>query len=322
MISVIIPSRNAAARTSATVRGFLEAADATATPVEIVVVDDCSRPGEAYAPGAHSDRRIRLVANKVNLGRGCAVNTGAHCAKGRWLLIVDCDCPPTSTDFFASHLLALREGADVSIGALYGGGSDFWRRYQDMASSRRVRKFKQGAPYALTTQNIMIDAEWFRRIGGFDAAYVRYGFEDRDFIIRLAEAGARITYAADAGVRHDDDSTHLASIASKMRDAGEFTASKFRRDHPDAYRHIGYAALDASVHPTLRPLGKIFGRIACNTAARLDPWLDRLPFAVGRWLATTVSGLAFLYGTTRADTFLDAEDPTTDSPLRRGSEHR
>lgn len=297
MISIIIPTHNAAARTRATAAHYLSAADMSKSIVEVVVVDDGSRVDERGALQANADPRVRFVMKETNLGRGGAINAGAHVAAGKWLLIVDCDCPPASLDFFIEHKHALQAGADISIGSLKSSGNNFWSRYQNEAVLRRQSQFAAGYFYAFTTSNVLLNAEWFKRVGGFDTAYARYGFEDRDLFIRLIEAGARIAYTPTAGVVHEDENLRLATILSKMRDAGEFTAARFQHNNPEAYRVLGYAAIDARLHPWLRPVSWVLGRLVFTIAPYLDPLLERLPFPIAKSAAKMMTAIAFLHGT-------------------------
>jgi glycosyltransferase involved in cell wall biosynthesis len=299
LVSVVIPSRNSSARALATARRFLAAADAETLHAEVVIVDDGSRADERAALGEAGDKRVRVVLSEANRGRGAAVNLGAATASGGLLLIVDCDCPPASDDFFRAHLANIASGANASIGALLRGNDGFWGRYQDVAVARRERQFAAGTPFAFTSQNVLLDADWFRRIGGFDEGYSRYGFEDRDFFIRLSAAGARIAYAPGAGVVHEDENIRLASIMPKMRDAGEFTSTRFLQCHPVQYRQLGYAAIDVRARPWLLPVGAWLGRAAMSLGPRLDPWLPRLPFACAALLAKAMTALAYMHGTSR-----------------------
>lgn len=316
VISILVPTRNAVARTAATCKAFLAAADATGHDVEIVVVDDESTPDAWYALQRLASDRIRVVRNPRNLGRSGTVNRAASLARGNRLLIVDCDCPPAAPDFFARHAEVLHAGADASVGRLLRRKNDFWGRYQDRAVARREAQFARGMPYAFTSQNVLIDTTWFRHIGGFDEGYAQYGFEDRDFFIRLAAAGARIAYSPEAGVIHDDEHIGLPSVARKMRDAGKFTSTYFARTHPGPYRQLGYGALDVRVRPWLWPIAKIAGPLAVWLAPAIERLLGRIPFGIARWIASATTAGSYLYGTSLAPRHYASAEATAPSPKR------
>jgi glycosyltransferase involved in cell wall biosynthesis len=298
MLSIVIPCHNAGRRAIETALRYQDIArQADCPPIEILIVDDASAEPERNLLVFDQESPVRIIDTPINLGRGGAVNFGARAARGDRLLIVDCDCPPAGTSFLHDHLRALELGADASVGRLQRRRDDFWGFYQDRAVRRRERQFENGMPYAFTSQNLMIAASWFRRIGGFDEAYKHYGFEDRDFFIRLAEAGARIAYTPSAAVIHDDVNIFLTTVVPKMRKAGAITSAYFSKQHPSEYARLGYAAIDVSVRPWLRPLAMTVGKIAFSAAPLIDWWLPRRPFALARILASAASGFSFMVGT-------------------------
>lgn len=297
LISLVIPTRNASAQTRSTIAKHIVCADGAGLSLEVVVVDDGSARSELESLQEISDPRVKVIVNDTNLGRGGAINAGVCATTGELLLIVDCDCPPANHEFLSEHMRSLDAGTNVSIGALLSRGSDFWSRYQDQAVIRRERQFAEGTMYAFTSQNVLMDSAWFHAIGGFNQSYRRYGFEDRDFFIRLAAAGAKIGYTPLAGVIHEDENIKLETIIPKMMDAGEFTALRFTCDHPEAYRKLGYAAIDARMRPWLGLLGRMFGRPTLKMSRGIDPLLNRLPFSIAKAIVKVITALAFICGT-------------------------
>lgn len=295
-ISVVIPHYNASATLEATVATVQSAARAEAVRIETIVVDDGSTDGHRARLDALRDQGVVVIFGERNSGRSSAVNLGAASATCDLLLILDCDCRPGSNSFFSSHLKAIAH-ADVSLGGLLAMEGDFWGRYQDLAVERRLGQFEAGIPFTFTTQNVLVKRSVFLAVGGYDPAYTRYGFEDRDLLIRLHESGARFNHASGSEVLHCDDRISLASVARKMYQAGKYTASRFRSRHPNAYLALGYGRLDVKLHPLLRPAGRLGGGIALRVAPTIDPWLDRMPFALGLLIARAISAMAFMGGT-------------------------
>ena len=227
-ISAILPTLNAADLTRRTVERHLAAAAVCGVPFEAIVVDDGSNDGELTKLRTLESLGVRIIENQVNLGRGGAINRGAREARGNYLLILDCDCPPADCRFPSlSRRDAVKADVDVSIGGLRGCGNDFWSRYQDLAVSRREKQFRAGNLYSFTSQNVMVSAACYQQVGGYDERYDRYGFEDRDFFIRLAEAGASFAYTPSAAVIHEDSGISMASLSRKMVEGGRHTARQF-----------------------------------------------------------------------------------------------
>lgn len=83
--SFIIPHKNALGLLSRCLDSIPRRQD-----VEIIVVDDNSRPAERPVPGDPSVRIVQLEPDQSR-GAGRARNTGLECAEGKWLLFADCD---------------------------------------------------------------------------------------------------------------------------------------------------------------------------------------------------------------------------------------
>lgn len=299
IISVVIPHYNASDLLATTVERMRMAADVEHVPVELIVSDDGSSEQHRSALLRLQDTGLKIVFSERNLGRSGAVNRGVAVAASELILIVDGDCHPGSDKFFSSHLSAI-SGADVSLGGLLKFKNDFWGRYQDIADARRVRQFKAGIPFSFTTQNMMVRKKAFQSVGGFDESYQKYGFEDRDLLIRLLESGARFAYSPSSAVVHCDSRISLTSTAKKMREAGRYTAKIFRGQHPVAYQVLGYSRLDANIHPALKFIGRPGRIVAGWLATSIDPLLNMVPFRAGFFMARAVTALAFISGTSES----------------------
>lgn len=90
-VSVIIPARNEAALIGQTIEAALDAADACAGDVEVIVVDNASTDATAaIVAGYGADGRVRLTPC-ARLGSAAARNVGARQAHGAILAFVDAD---------------------------------------------------------------------------------------------------------------------------------------------------------------------------------------------------------------------------------------
>jgi len=298
-ISAILPTLNAADLTIRTVEGHLDAAAVCGVPFEAIVVDDGSTDTELKKLRTLESLGVRLIENQVNLGRGGAINRGAREASGNYLLILDCDCPPADSDFLRFHVDAVKANVDVSIGGLRGCGNDFWSRYQDLAVARREKQFRAGNLYSFTSQNVVVSAACYRQVEGYDERYDRYGFEDRDLFVRLAEAGARFAYTPSAAVIHEDSGISMASLSRKMVEGGRNTAQQFATAHPPAYAVLGYAALDVSQRPVLVAIAKSMALILPWWVKLIDAAVrtNVLPFGMLALMARATNAASFSYGT-------------------------
>ena len=89
-ISIVVPAFNCAQWLEAAVRSCLEQ---SMTPLEVIVVDDCSRD-QTFArltEFAKSEPRIKVHRHIVNLGKGAALRTGIQNATAPIVIIQDAD---------------------------------------------------------------------------------------------------------------------------------------------------------------------------------------------------------------------------------------
>ena len=298
LLSVVIPVFRDGARGIAATNAMLRQSLPDGVECEIIVVDDGSGDGTSAQLSECNDARVRIMSLPFNQGRSSARNAGVTVASGKFVVFMDCDCIPDA-GFLAAHFAALSSGSVASTGHVTGDGTGFWSRYQCEASMRRKLQHSQGASYAGSSQNMAVRRAAFEAIGGFDKGYRRYGFEDRDFLLRISEIG-RIAWADDAIVHHQD---HLAlsHISLKMREAGEYTSAQFSGRHPDAYRRLGYASIDT--HMSL--FAKLVAPACIWVASLLATGFDKLrcerwlPYALAKQIVRVTSALSYLSGTAR-----------------------
>ena len=300
IVSVVLPVFRDGARALQAARSLLPQHLPPDTLLEVVLVDDGSGDGTPELLGTLKDSRVHVLALGLNQGRSAARNAGAHFAGGDMVVFMDCDCLPLHDRFLSLHMEALDSGHIASTGHVVGTGGGFWDRYQREASSRRAIQHARGMPWSGSSQNMAVRKPAFEQVGGFDTGYRHYGFEDRDLLLRLSALGS-IAWSAGSGVSHLDKLA-LRDVSRKMTEAGTFTSRRFATRHPQAYRGLGYAALDARDHWWLRPLGALLGPRLPAIAGRMDAVLlaDRVPYPLRKALVRVVSALSFVYGTMRS----------------------
>lgn len=294
LISVVIPVYRNAEAALRLVAALHAQKLADSDALEIILVDDGSGDDTGTKLTTADGSQVRILSLTQNQGRGGARNAGATVAHGTTLAFIDCDCMPEDGMLLQRHLTTLRQGAIASCGPIHAPGAGFWARYQQAASRRRAQLHANGVSHAGTTANFVVCRSAFAQVGGFDSGYRRYGFEDRDVLVRLAAIG-RIAWTETATMWHLDALT-LPGVLAKMREAGGTSGAKFARAHPSAYQTLGFAAVDARLHPWLRLLGRVFGPLL-HGAPTLDRVLDKLPFMMAAGLVRALSALAYMRGT-------------------------
>lgn len=154
-LSIVIPAYNEERRLPATleaVRGYLETKQLDF--VEVVVVDDGSRDGTAalVERASAEDRRVRLVKNPGNRGKGYAVRHGMQEARGEWVLFSDADLSAPIEELDKLEAAIEKAGADGAIGsraldrALVGKRQSVLREFSGRVFNL-VMRLVTGLPY-------------------------------------------------------------------------------------------------------------------------------------------------------------------------------
>ena len=227
LISIVIPNRNAAG----TIGRCLAAAQASQHGnFEIIVVDDASEDNSTEVIERY---RCKLVRLEQHGGTARARNVGASHSRGQILFFTDADCllqPDTLA--LAAQTLA-REGANALIGGTYTLAPYDWRfcsRFQSIFINYFETKHAPAADY-LATHALAIDADVFRRHGGFAEA-VRPILEDVEFSHRLRRAGCTLVMNPAILVQHIFD----YSLPRSLRNA--FTKSLYWTGYAIANRDL------------------------------------------------------------------------------------
>ena len=298
-ISIVIPAYRDADRALALLAAWRDQSPVPGWDTELIVVDDGSGDGSADRIATALPANARLHALPRNQGRAAARNAGAALATGDWLYFMDCDCRPAQASVLAAHLSVVAPGVVATTGPVVGAGHGFWDRYQADASARRARQHASGTWYSGSSQNLMVLRTAFTACGGFDARYRTYGFEDRDLLLRLGREG-RVAWAPAAIVRHLD-ALSVPQVCDKMREAGDGAASLFSASHPEAYRALGYAKLDARVHAWLGPVAMLIEPFLGPLARAADRVVAarHVPFAPRSALVKALTAASYLVGTAR-----------------------
>ena len=243
---------------------------------------------------------VRLIRNEVSLGRAGAVNAGAKSSNADKLIILDADCRAAS-DSTLQEILQAGSGFDgLVFGGIRSEGYGFWSEYFNEVMRQREAQFESGVLHAFSSQYCMVPNALFYQSGGFDDSYKRYGFEDRDWILRVLSCRSGARYAKSSIVWHDDELS-LTSICEKMFLAGTDASYIFRNSHPDQYAGSSYARVDANtvspissvVLKCVSPFWRLWARLAAGVIGL------PCPFCVTSKLVKVCSGLAYYAGTAK-----------------------
>jgi len=117
-LSIVIPAYNESARIERTLQRVMACVDRQGWDAEVLVVDDGSvdRTVEIVRRWMERERRLYLVQNDGNRGKGYSVRNGLLQASGEVVMFTDADLSAPMEE--AERLMAaIAEGADVAIGS-------------------------------------------------------------------------------------------------------------------------------------------------------------------------------------------------------------
>jgi GT2 family glycosyltransferase len=191
----------------------------------IVVSDGGEAPPESELEKLGRDINLTL-RHQSHGGPASARNAGVAHARGSFLVFTDDDCLPKP-----DWLRCLASRVAVSGGGAFGGRTvnafpgnlcsvasqllvDYLYAFHTNNSDRR-RFF--------ATNNLVVSAETFHAVGGFDAAFPLAAGEDREFCARLRKYGIPFHFVPEAVVYH----AHAMSIVSFVRQQFNYGRGSF-----------------------------------------------------------------------------------------------
>ena len=194
-VGIVIPMFNEARHIGRTLVALRHAAREAGVEHELVVVDNGSGddgPRIARALGA-------TVLDLPGLSIGALRNRGAAACDCDWLAFVDADIEVPEN--WLSRLFDLHA---QGCGDVFALDCDTPHQAPWFAIAWQRRTLRAGklmhCQQWLPSPNLLMPRQWFAQIGGFDE-HLRSG-EDKEFTLRLSEAGARLRVLRDPVVLH------------------------------------------------------------------------------------------------------------------------
>jgi GT2 family glycosyltransferase len=234
--SIVLPVHSAVELTERCLHAI--AAATTGIPYEVIVVDDDADADTKGLLGAV--RGARVLVNEENLGYLGSVNRGAATARGRHLVLLNSDTEPQPG--WLEALVERAESADdvgvVGARLIYpdgrlqeAGGIVFrdgtpanygWGREPWDPAFSYAREIDYASAAAL-----LVRAEVWRALGGFDERFAPGYFEDTDLCFGARELGWRVLYEPRALVLHVEGASHGSDPASGVKRHQELNRPTF-----------------------------------------------------------------------------------------------
>lgn len=185
---------------------------------EVVVVDDGSASPLAPVVEPFRDRLRLCLLVQENQGPAAARNHGAAAAHGEYLVFTDDDCRPAPGWLAAleQHFQSHPTTPHAVTGKTVNGLPDNFCSTASQELIDYLYAYFNGDDCRarfLTSNNLALPADCFRKVGGFDTTYRQAAGEDRDFTERLLETGLEIRYDENIVLFH----AHPLTFASFVR---------------------------------------------------------------------------------------------------------
>ncbi len=259
--SIIVPTYNRPAQLANCLQSLVYL-DYPRERYEVIVVDDGSQTPTETVVSSFTNRLNITLIEQPHSGPAMARNEGVMHAKGEFLAFTDDDCTP-APDWLKTLAVRFIEAPDRMVGGRslnmfvnnpYSTASDLLIRY--------LYAYYNTDPdraYFLTTNNLALPIDGFRKIGGFDTLFLRAAAEDREFCERWLRHGFRMTYAPEVLIYH----AHRLTLSSFCRQQFNYGRGAFRF-HQLRARHLLHRfrieAFPFYVNLLRHPLSEIQGK--------------------------------------------------------------
>ena len=196
-ISVVIPYYNREQYIDQALQSVL---GQTLKPLEIILVNDCSRESSRRYLNRYSDV-CRIIDLPSNVGAAESRNAGVRYARGRFVAFLDDDdfWLPRKLEVQRAYMDQRPECAIVHSAAWFfykDAPDEYYRRFDlgPMTLAQAIRN-----EYWAIIPTVLLRIEVYRAVAGLD---VRFRIaEDRDFIIRCCAAGYKVEGISEPLVR-------------------------------------------------------------------------------------------------------------------------
>jgi O-antigen biosynthesis protein len=235
-VSLIVPLYAHAELTRACLRSIRE--NTTHASYEVILVDDDA--DEETKRLLEGVRGAKIVHNETNLGYLRSVNRAVGSARGRWLVIFNNDTEVTR-GWLQAMLDCAESADDIGVvtpkfvypdGSLNEAGGIIWQDGTGMNYGRGDMpdhfqyEYRRETDYG-SAAALMVSAELWQEVGGFDERYLPMYYEDADLCFEAREHGMRVVYEPTAVVVHIEGATAGNDAESGHKRHQEQNRSKF-----------------------------------------------------------------------------------------------
>lgn len=200
-ISVIIPLFNKAKSIDRCLRSVV---GQTVSPLEIIIVDDCSTDESLQRVRQQTNSSFRIIENETNCGSSDTRNRGVQASRGEWIAFLDAD------DNWKDNHLEIISNLIMDYSDVRMVGTD-WYKCCGNHTERASPELPNGIIdyYSLSMHRtclwpttLAVRRDLFDEIGGFDSR-IRY-MEEFDFFMRAQRVSSAATSSIATADYHYD----------------------------------------------------------------------------------------------------------------------
>ncbi len=254
-VSVIIPVYNEFSYTYDCIRSVVETS--TGLAYEVILADDCSTDRTKKADKII--KGLRIVRNKENLRflRNC--NNAAQKARGCYLIFLNNDTvvhpgwlssllrlmESDSTIGIAGSKILSPDGMLQEAGGIIWSDASGWNYGRGGDPSAPEYNYVKEVDY-ISGCSIMVRADFWRRVGGFDERFAPAYYEDSDLAFQARANGYRVVYQPLSVITHFEGVSHGTDISVGQKQYQAVNWTKFRekwdavlqREHYTSGQHV------------------------------------------------------------------------------------
>jgi GT2 family glycosyltransferase len=298
LISFIIPVLNdlEQALNTVTIINDLECSE----NVEVILVDDGSQQPISFTLPETSTLKLSILRLEENSGRSTALNNGVMKSCGKYVSFLDVDCEP-DPNYIHQLIARISEGHEALFGHInFINDDEFIEAFENNVQKKR-KNCSDNWELELTSACLTLPKDYFNQVGGFSSDFKRYGFEDRDFLIRLKRQypHLKVKYCTELIVNHNDN-TNLDSYLNKFFASGKYSSLVFRKKHPDEYKKMSYSKVDINTSKLISWVPIFLVKFICFTCYGSFKYIFNVLSPLSPLKAKffkALKGLAYLNGT-------------------------
>ena len=226
IVSIVIPFYNNIDVTIACLQKLQRNQDRTA--YEIILVDDASNDFRVHE--IYKLRGVKIIRQKENQGYLRSTNLGATFAKGRYIALLNNDTEPLS-GWLDELVKAIESEAKLGIagsrlidmenrvseaGSLIFRNQDIWNLGRGLKNEDSAINFSRYVDYC-SAAAILVNAQLWQEIGGFDEIFAPAYFEDTDLAMEVWSRGWKVKYIYSSIVKHIEGASHGTDVRVGMK---------------------------------------------------------------------------------------------------------